>query len=138
MTPVALEASACSADDPHQLLAVDFGEQLVGAAHPGRAPGGEHDGRDVAIGFEVGHGARLRPGDDFHQQTADAHAGQFGARDLQPGEKAHQHPVKTVFDRRARAAGRAQHRHAAGAADQQQIAGIDRHAEMLDARRRSR
>ena len=119
-------------DDPHQLLAVEFGEQLVGAAHPGRAAGGQHDRGDVAVGLDLGDGARLRPGDDFHQQTADAHAGEIGARDLEAGEQAHQHPVKAVFHRRARAARRAQHRHAAGAADQQEIAGIDRHAEMLD------
>ena len=86
----------------------------------------------LRLASSVGDGARLRPRDDFHQEPADAHAGEFGARDLEPREKPHQHPVKAVFDRRARAARRAQHRHAAGAADQQQIAGIDRHAEMLD------
>ena len=49
------------------------------------------------------------------------------------GEQPHQHPVEAVFLRRARAARRAEHRPAARVADQQQIAGIDRHAEMLDA-----
>ena len=52
--------------------------------------------------------------------------------DRQAGEQPHQHPVEAVFLRRARAAGRAEHRLAARLADQHQIAGIDRHAEMLD------
>ena len=51
---------------------------------------------------------------------------------LNAGEQPHQHPIKTVLDRRARAARSAHDRHAAGTANQQQIAGVDRHAEMLD------
>jgi len=70
--------------------------------------------------------------DDLHQQAADAHPGKIGAGHFEAGEQAHQHPVKAILHRRARAAGRAQHRHATGVADQEQIAGIDRHAEMLD------
>ncbi len=48
------------------------------------------------------------------------------------GQKPHQHPVEAVFLRAARAAGRADHRLPTQAADQHQVAGIDRHAEMLD------
>ena len=118
--------------DPDQRLAAEFGQQLVGTAHPGRAAGGENDRGHMAVAVGAETGARLRPRHDFHQQPADAHAGEFGAGDLQPGQQAHQHPVEAVLDRRARAAGRAQHRHAAGIADQEQVAGIDRHAEMLD------
>ncbi len=58
------------------------------------------------------------------------------ARHRQAGKQARQHPVETVFLRRARAARRAEHRAVPMAdADQHQIAGIDRHAEMLDRRR---
>ena len=117
--------------DPQHRLAAEFGQQLVGTAHPGRAPGRKNDRGDIAIAFRAWL-ARLRPGHDLHQQSADAHAGEIRARHLEAREQAHQHPVKPVLHRRARAAGRAQHRHASGIADQQQIAGIDRHAEMLD------
>ena len=55
-------------------------------------------------------GARLRPRHDFHQQAADAHAGDVLARHRQAGEQPHQHPVEAVFLRRARAARRAEHR----------------------------
>ena len=81
--------------------------------------------------------ARLRPGDDLHQQAAHAHPGDGLARHRKPGEQPHQHPVEAVLLGRARAARRAEQRPAAGVGDQQQIAGIDRHAEMLDASRRS-
>ena len=77
--------------------------------------------------------ARLRPGDDLHEQAADAHAGDVLARHRQPGEEPHQHPVEAVLLRAAGAAGRAEHRVSGRRADHQQIAGIDRHAEMLDA-----
>ena len=77
--------------------------------------------------------ARLRPGDDFHEQAADAHAGNVLARDREPGEEPHQHPIEAVLLRAAGAAGRAEHRVPGRRADQKQIAGIDRHAEMLDA-----
>ena len=77
--------------------------------------------------------ARLRPGHDLHQQAADAHAGDGLARDLKTGEQPHENPIEPVLLRRARAARRAEHRAAARGGDQEQIAGIDRHAEMLDA-----
>ena len=69
--------------DPYQFLAVELGEQLVGAAHPGRTASREHDGGDVAVAFDLGCGARLRPRHDLHQQAANAHAGEVGARDFQ-------------------------------------------------------
>ena len=49
---------------------------------------------------------------------------------VEAGEEAVQHPVEAVLDGRARAARRAEHRTAVELADQQQVAGIDRHAEM--------
>ena len=118
--------------DAHQRLAADLGEQLVDRAHAGRAAGGEHDRGDAAALLRLRLGARLRPRHDLHQQAADAHAGDVLARHRQAGEQPHQHPVEAVFLRRARAARRAEHRLAAQPADQHQIAGIDRHAEMLD------
>ena len=48
------------------------------------------------------------------------------------GEQPHQDPVEAVFLRRTRAARRADDRCALRLADQHQVAGIDRHAEMLD------
>ncbi|MGY4334208.1 hypothetical protein ACVWWG_008625 [Bradyrhizobium sp. LB7.2] len=118
--------------NPHQLPAVELGEQLVRSAHAGRASRREHDGRDIAVAFDLRLDARLRASHDLHQKAADAHAHQLGTRHLDAGEEPHQHPIKTVLDRRTRAAGRPQHRHAAGTGDQQQVAGIDWHAEMLD------
>ena len=76
--------------------------------------------------------ARLRPRHDLHQQAADAEPGNVLARHRQPGEEPHQHPVETVFLGASRAARRAEHRAAVGGADHHQVAGIDRHAEMLD------
>ena len=55
---------------------------------------------------------------------------------VKPGEQPVQHPVESVLGRRARAARRAEHGRAVELAEEQQIAGIDRHAEMRDARRR--
>ena len=54
------------------------------------------------------------------------------ALDRQTGQKAHQHPVKAIFLGAARATGRTEHGAAVGIADHQQVAGIDRHAEMFD------
>ncbi len=54
------------------------------------------------------------------------------AVDRQSGQQAHQNPVEAVFLRRTRAARRANHRHGADMPDQHEIAGIDRHAEMID------
>ena len=118
--------------DADQRLAADLGQQFVRPAHAARAAGGEHDGGDGAAFFRHRLGARLRPGDDLHQQAADAEAGDVLARHRQAGEEPHQHPVKTVLLGAARAARRAEHRAAVGVADHQQITGIDRHAEMLD------
>ena len=105
---------------------------LFGSAHAARSAGGEHQRGDVARRLQRLI-ARLRPRHDLHQQAADAHAGDVLARHRQAGEKPHQHPVEAVLLRAARAARRAEHRMPARSADQQQIAGIDRHAEMLDA-----
>ena len=77
--------------------------------------------------------ARLRPGDDFHQQAAHAQPGDGFARHFKSGQQAHEHPVETILLGRARAARRAEHGPAAGIRQEQQVAGIDRHAEMLDA-----
>ena len=102
----------------------DLGEELVRAAHAGRAAGGEHDGGDVRPLSGARLVARLRPRDDLHQQAADAHAGDGLARHRQAGEKPHQHPVEAVLLRasarspaRRAPAGRARRRSAAGCRD---------------------
>ena len=118
--------------DADERPAADLGQKLVRPAHAGRAAGGEDDGCDPLRLLRLGLGARLRPRHDFHQQPADAKAGDVLARHRQAREQPHQDPVEAVFLRRARAAGRAEHRLAARLPDQHQIAGIDRHAEMLD------
>ena len=76
--------------------------------------------------------ARLRPRGDLGQQAADAHAHDVAAGDRQPAAKPLQHPVEAVELWRAAAAGQAQHRPPSQPRQQQQVAGIDRHAEMLD------
>ena len=52
---------------------------------------------------------------------------------MEARQQSHEHPVETVFLRRTRAARCADHRTVARGSDEQKIAGIDRHAEMLDA-----
>ena len=118
--------------DAHQRTAADLREQLVRPAHAGRAAGREDDRRDapsIALHRLI---ARLRPRHDLHEQPADAHAGDVGARHRQSGKEPHQHPIEAVFLRRARATRRSDHGLAAHGADQHQVAGIDRHAEVLD------
>ena len=66
--------------DAHQRLAADLCQQLVRPAHAGRAAGGEHQRRDALALLRRRLRARLRPRDDLHQQAADAHAGDVGAR----------------------------------------------------------
>ena len=119
--------------DADERPAADLGQQLVRPAHAGRAAGREHNRRDALPFLGLGLGARLRPRHDFHQQPADAEAGDVLARHRKAGEQPHQNPVEAVFLGRARAAGRAEDGLPARLPDQHQIAGIDRHAEMLDA-----
>ena len=119
-------------DDAKERPAANLGQKLVRPSHAARAAGGEHQRRDVAGGMHRLF-ARLRPRDDLHEQAADPHAGNVLARHRQAGEQAHQHPVEAVLLGRAGAAGRAKHRMPLRRPDQQQIARIDRHAEMLDA-----
>ncbi len=122
--------------DADQRFAADLGDQFVGTAHAGAATGRQNDRSDARLlpgRYDNRLGARLWTRYDLHQQTTDAHAGDVGARNLKSSKQPHQHPVEAVFLRRARTARRAQQRPAAGLRDQQQIAGIDRHAEMLDA-----
>ena len=85
--------------DPDQCLAAEFGQQLVGTAHPCRAPGRENHRRDIAITVGGKAFTRLRPRYDFHQQAADAHAGEFSSCDLETREQTHQHPIKPILDR---------------------------------------
>ena len=74
----------------------------------------------------------MRARDDFHQQTANAHAGDVLTPDRKARKKTHQHPVKTVLFGTSCAARRTHNRNVTRLANQHQIAGIDRHAEMFD------
>ena len=76
--------------------------------------------------------ARLRAARDLGQQAARAHAHDLGAADRQAGGQALQHHVEAVVLGRLGAARQAQHRLAVELGRQQQVAGIDRHAEMDD------
>ena len=78
-------------------------------------------------------GARLRPRDDFHQQPADAHAGDVRARLTgRPASSRISTQSKPFsFGERAQP-GAPSTACPPQAADQHQVAGIDRHAEMLD------
>ena len=73
-------------DDAHQRPAGDLRQQLVRPAHAARTAGAEHDGGDVAALFGHRFLARLRPGDDLHEQAADAEPGDVLARHRQTGQ----------------------------------------------------
>ena len=79
MTGLARDASACSTAMRTSGLPSTSRQQLVGAAHAGGASGGEDDRGDTPCACDR-LVARLRPGDDLHQQPADAHAGDVLAR----------------------------------------------------------
>ncbi len=77
-------------------------------------------------------GARQAAARDLGEKPAGAHPHDRLARDLDPGEEPLQHPVEAVLLGRAGAAGQAEDRRLAEPAEQDEVAGIDRHAEMLD------
>ena len=113
-------------------LAGDLEQQLVRAAHAPRLAGRQDQGRDLGA---CGRGlafARLRPRGDLAQQAAHAHPHDVAPGDLDAGGQALQHPVQAVELGRAAAAGQAQHRASVEPRQQEQVAGIDRHAEMLE------
>ena len=75
---------------------------------------------------------RLRPRHDLHQQAANAHACNIGARDRQACEQSHQYPIKTVFLGAACASRSAKDGLTPCRADQHQVSRINRHTEMFD------
>ena len=79
-----------------------------------------------------GEFARLRPGGDFVEQPSGAHAAQVTRGDGNIGHQALQHPVEAVELGRARAPRQSDDRLAGDLAQQDQVAGIDRHAELQD------
>ena len=80
-----------------------------------------------------GSRARLRPRDDLHQQPADAHAGDVLARHRQARRAAASAPSRSHSpSASARSPARRAPARPRDIADQHQVAGIDRHAEMLD------
>ena len=76
--------------------------------------------------------ARLRPRHDLHQKPADAEAGEVVGGDVEAGKQPTEHPVEAVLLWAPRAARRADDSVAGEAAEDEEIAGIDRHAEMDD------
>src|SRR5262249_22831438 len=128
--------------DAHQRLAADLGQQLVRPAHTGRAAGGEHDRGEAAAGRHLAL-ARLRAGDDLPLEAADPPAADIRAAPPpyasatrpppgHPAQELRQPPAKPLLIRVAPAAGRAEPGVPRRGRDQHEIAGIDRHAEMLD------
>ncbi len=129
---------------PHHRLAVDHGQHLVLIAHAGRLAGGENDCGDflrlagICIlgipGIRIGTGQGA--GRDFLQQPAMPHFHDGVRRDRQACEQALQHPVEAVQFRRPGAARQADDGYfrvsRCDASGKDQIAWIDRHAEMID------
>ena len=73
----------------------------------------------------------MAAGGDLRQEPANAHRHDLLRADGQVGAEALQHPVETVEFGRAGATGQADHRQAFNLSHQDQVAGIDGHAEMV-------
>ena len=73
-----------------------------------------------------------RPARNLHQEAARPHAHDVRCGDIDAGEDALQHPVEAVELERAGAAGEPQHPRFAEAGQEQEIAGVHRHAEVVD------
>src|SRR5262249_36369957 len=116
----------------YQALAANLSQHLVHCSHAGRTPGCEQYSGDVAPHLGRTFFAWLRSRHDLHQQTADAHARNIGARDRQTSEQPHQHPIETVLLWAARATGSTRDGLPACCADQHQVSGINGHTEMFD------
>ena len=125
----------------HRLAGAVGQQQLVERRHPARpcrrasTTAGDHRGaarRRPDAGLGGGLLARQRADIGLLQQAADAHAHDLRRPDLQPGEQARQHQIDPVLFRAARAAGQHERGPAADPPDADQVAGIDRHAEMQD------
>ncbi len=89
--------------------------------------------RDAAAGAATALAeTRLWPRYDLHQQPACPETPDVrrGHRDI--GQEALQHPIETVLLGASRAARRTEDRYAAERPEKQQVARIDRHAEMID------
>ena len=73
------------------------------------------------------------PGRDFHQESAHPHRGDRRGSDVDAGKpESVEHPVKTVDLGLRAQPGAADHRGVAESTENQQIAGVDRHAGALD------
>ena len=77
-------------------------------------------------------GAGERPRWDFGEEAAAAHAHDLARSDRQSGYESFEHPIKAVYFGRARAARQPKHHPLRNMAEEQQIAGVDRHPEMVD------
>ena len=124
-------------------LAVERKRQFV-FAHAARLSRRQHDRRDsrrrraTARGRFVSRDARSRTPGGVFQQSPDAHRPDLRRADGLPRHHEAQDMVEAVELGRAGAAGHSDDRNRADRAQSQQIAGIDRHPEMLDRCRRPR
>ena len=100
----------------HQRPPANFGQQFVLTAHAARAAGREYQSGNIARRVHRLL-ARLRTGDDFHEEPANPHPGYVLAWHFKSGEKPHEHPIETVLLRAACTAGRAKDRMSGGRPD---------------------
>jgi hypothetical protein len=107
-------------------------------------PRGEQESADPGAGrlyaAKLGRlrfGARERPRGYFSEKTAAAHPHDFGRPDGQPGDQPLEHPVEAVDLGRAGATREPEHDPPRDMPEEQQIARVDRHPEMLDPATRS-
>ena len=76
--------------------------------------------------------ARARAAWRLFQQAADPHRGDISVRHIKPAQQTVKHPIRPVQRGRARAARQPHDRNAAQMPDEQEVAGIDRHAKSRD------
>ena len=113
-------------------LAGDLEQQLVRAAHAPGLARGQNQGRDLGTcGCRLAF-ARLRPRGDLAQQATHAHPHDVAPGDRDPGRQALQDPVEAIELGRSAAAGQAEHWASGEPPKEEQVARINRHAEMLD------
>ena len=98
--------------DANERAAADLGQELVRAAHAGRAAGGEHDRRNAG-GTGCSGSSRGCGRVTISMSSPPTPMPVMSSRGTgSPASEPHQHPVEAVLLRAARAAGRAEHRRA--------------------------
>ena len=117
--------------------AVGISQHFVGAAHACRTTGGQHENRNPwclvrSLAFHRLVVARLRAARDFSQQPTRAHADDFGAPHLQTCGQPFQDHVEAIVLGGFGTSRQAEDRPAVELGGQQQVAGIHRHAEVMN------